>query len=104
MLVRTVQASPSMLAHAARRLGARAEMKTVAMKVRRRWKIQIPTTVTAVRKDAGGGWEDDVVLSSDVFVIGRPVPSRGVKIRKSSVLVRPSARVYARAYVSSSLT
>lgn len=95
MLVRTVQASPSMLAQAARRLGARAEMKTVAMKVRRRWMMQIPTTVTAVRKDAGGGLEDEVVPGLDASVIGRAAPSRGVKIKKSSVLLRQSASVYA---------
>jgi len=83
MLVRTVQASPRMLAHAARRLGARAEMATVAMKVRRRWMMQMPTTVTAVRKDAGGGGDDAV---SVVFVVGRKVPERGVKVRKSRVL------------------
>jgi len=87
MLVRTVQASPRMLAHAARRLGARAEMATVAMKVRRRWMMQMPTTVTAVRKDGGGGWVDEVVLVLVVSVVGMTVPNRGVKVRKSSVLL-----------------
>jgi len=89
MLVRMVQASPRMLAHAASWLGARAEMKTVAIKVRSRWMMQMPTTVKAVRKDAGGG-EAEVALVLDGFVVGRAVPSRGVKIRKSSVLLRQS--------------
>ena len=98
MLVRMVQASPRMLAHAASWFGARAEMKTVATKVRRRWMMQIPTTVKAVRKDAGGGWEDEVVLVLDVFVVGRAVPGRGVKIRKSSVLLRQSVLMFAQDY------
>jgi len=55
--------------------------------------MQMPTTVTAVRKDAGGG-EVEGVLVLGVFVVGRAVPSRGVKIRKSSVLLRQSARTF----------